>query len=52
MKRLKTMRFWTMGEFLGWASYDIRHFCPYCNESYDPEDMDGCCEEEDEDGDA
>ena len=46
-----------MGEFLGWASYDIKSFCPHCNEfyeeDYEHEDCNGndinddrVCEEE------
>lgn len=26
-----------MGTFLGWASYDLNWYCPYCEEEYDPE---------------
>jgi len=27
-----------MGQFLGWASYDISYYCPYCDEFYEQED--------------
>lgn len=47
-----------MGEFLGWASYDISYYCEECDEFYEEEDKnehkdcddcnindDGMCEE-------
>ena len=43
-----------MGQFLGWASYDIKRWCPHCEEEYDhdPEYADEhrhCKEKEEED---
>ena len=41
-----------MGQFLGWASYDIKWWCEHCGDEYDPEDAHEhkhCGEEENED---
>ena len=27
-----------MGQFLGWASYDLPHYCKYCRDFYDEEE--------------
>ena len=27
-----------MGQFLGWASYDLKHYCKYCRDFYDEEE--------------
>lgn len=38
-----------MGNFLGWASYDIKWRCEHCGEKYDPEyahEHEDCEEEE------
>ena len=41
-----------MGQFLGWASYDLWCYCPHCREEYDPDyehEHDDCGEDENED---
>ena len=41
-----------MGQFLGWASYDLRWRCVHCGEECDAEDAhehDDCEEEEEQD---
>ena len=41
-----------MGQFLGWASYDIKWRCEHCGEECDPEDVhehDDCEEENNKD---
>ena len=43
-----------MGSFMGWASYDLRHWCPKCEEEYDPayaDEHEDCKDEEDEEED-
>ena len=43
-----------MGNFLGWASYDIKWRCEHCGEECDSEDAhehDHCEEEEEQDAD-
>ena len=41
-----------MGQFLGWASYDIKWRCEHCGEEHDPEyahEHKHCGEDENED---
>ena len=38
-----------MGNFLGWASYDLWNWCEHCGEEYDPDyehEHDDCGEDE------